>query len=130
MAKKPSRFRAKRLNNSEGKGKSGLGRMVAITQRPGDGVPHVPLDSQQIGAEMKGCLPMSKKHFIALADHLRAIRPVSIPGERERFAGRLDMWKDTVQELADFCQSQNSEFKRDRWISYINGECGKNGGKV
>ena len=36
----------------------------------------------------------------------------------------------TIDSLANFCQSQNGNFKRDRWIAYINGECGKNGGKV
>jgi hypothetical protein len=32
--------------------------------------------------------------------------------------------------LADFCASQNSRFDRERWLGYIAGECGPNGGKV
>ena len=63
---------------------------------------------------------MTKKHFIALADRLRI--------DRNRFTEKaFDL---NVEVLADFCQSQNPNFKRDRWIAYIKGECGKNGGKV
>jgi hypothetical protein len=32
--------------------------------------------------------------------------------------------------LADFCKAQNPNFNRDRWLDYIAGKCGKNGGKV
>jgi len=59
---------------------------------------------------------MSKKHFIALAD---AIRLAAVPF--------LDA---QIEELADFCQSQNNQFNRERWLDYIAGKCGPNGGKV
>lgn len=64
---------------------------------------------------------MTKKKLIALAD--------SIKNHKNTFGDCL--FKDhQIKVLADFCQSQNVNFKRDRWIDYINGECGKNGGKV
>ena len=79
---------------------------------------------------------MSKKHFIALADAMRDLKP---PSFEESGIGlntahqreyRLYQWQDTCSALADFCESQNAEFKRDRWLAYINGECGPNGGKI
>jgi|WetSurMetagenome_2_1015567.scaffolds.fasta_scaffold1047364_1 hypothetical protein len=51
---------------------------------------------------------MSKKHFIELANRIKANRG----------------WftDDAIDVLACFCQSQNHNFKRERWIAYINGE--------
>lgn len=83
---------------------------------------------------------MSKKHFIALADHIRLaghlpgrvdtiLECYDIPeGEKP---GLKDLILRTVaDELADFCRSQNGRFDRERWLGYINGECGPNGGTV
>jgi hypothetical protein len=64
---------------------------------------------------------MSKKDFIALADAIREHNRIYIGSEFS--AGQL-------YTLADFCQSQNSNFKRDRWLGYIVGECGPNGGAI
>ncbi len=68
---------------------------------------------------------MSKKHFIALADMIR---------EHNRIAKRTGdiavFTQDQLDALAMFCRQQNGEFKRDRWLDYIAGECGKNGGRV
>jgi hypothetical protein len=62
---------------------------------------------------------MTKKDFIALADVVkRSHNTLAEFGEGEKNA------------LADFCQEQNPNFKRGRWLSYIAGTCGKNGGKV
>lgn len=67
---------------------------------------------------------MSKKHFIALADAIR---------EHNRMVER-GFRKDTaftsiqIETLADFCKSQNGQFMRGRWLDYIAGKCGKNGG--
>jgi hypothetical protein len=69
---------------------------------------------------------MSKKHFIALADAIRNHNDI-------QFAGDPDYhWFSTVQleVLADFCQRSNPHFKRDRWLAYIAGKCGPNGGRV
>ena len=62
---------------------------------------------------------MTKKHFIALAECLK--KPA---GYCEPFTQKQIEW------LADFCKSQNSQFNRERWLDYIAGECGPNGGKV
>lgn len=59
---------------------------------------------------------MTKKHFIALADHIRQ-HPTQFDDRR------LDI-------LADFCESQNPRFKRERWIGYINGTNGPCGGRI
>lgn len=59
---------------------------------------------------------MSKKHFIELANMIRS--------------SRSDWSDDQLPMLADFCQSQNPRFNRQRWLNYVNGRCGPNGGKV
>ena len=61
---------------------------------------------------------MTKKHFIALAD---AIRESYKDG---------DITENGLSAIAGFCYEMNPNFKRERWIDYINGACGKNGGKV
>ena len=58
---------------------------------------------------------MTKKDFIALADHLKTAH-VSFTAEH------LDV-------LAGFCESQNPRFMREQWLGYIRGECGPSGGK-
>lgn len=66
---------------------------------------------------------MSKKDFIALADAIR--------WHNESMAGRdCPFTQDHLDTLAQFCQSRNCRFLRGRWLSYIAGECGPNGGKV
>lgn len=64
---------------------------------------------------------MTKKHFIALADSLKD----STTGrDREAFT------QSQIEHLADFFTKEFPKFNRERWIAYIKGECGKNGGKV
>ena len=60
---------------------------------------------------------MTKKHFIALANLIKT-RP------------DLLFTLKQITGLADFCQSQNFGFNRDRWLGYIAGVNGPNGGKV
>ena len=76
---------------------------------------------------------MTKKHFIALADVMRA----RLAYVEERYAQSplyqsvaLTEVEEDMQALADFCQSQNSQFNRERWLAYIAGTCGPNGGTV
>ena len=64
---------------------------------------------------------MTKQHFIALADTIRAHND-----RNTDWAKTFNM--DQIEALADFCKSQNGQFKRERWIDYIKGECGPNGG--
>jgi hypothetical protein len=60
---------------------------------------------------------MSKKHFIALADAIKKNQYVHFTDVQLGF-------------LADFLKSQNPRFNADRWLDYIAGKCGPNGGKV
>jgi hypothetical protein len=63
---------------------------------------------------------MSKKHFIALADQIK---------DQQKYGG----WQFTEAQLdffANYCQSQNHRFNRERWLDYVAGKCGPNGGKV
>ncbi len=62
---------------------------------------------------------MTKQHFIALADHIRDVNA----NKAHPFTVLQ------IHELADFCQSQNPRFDRQRWLDYIAGTCGPNGGK-
>ena len=66
---------------------------------------------------------MSKKHFIRLADAIIK----SAPADRSAYGA---FSRSAILALADFCQEQNANFNRDRWLSYIAGQCGPNGGKV
>lgn len=67
---------------------------------------------------------MSKKHFIALADAIKDHEyKARIMGQH--FTG---FTQDQIEMLADFCQTTNPNFKRQRWLGYVRGENGPNGG--
>ena len=66
---------------------------------------------------------MTKKHFISLADYIRNFQG--------RWGGSGEEFNEMqLNTLADFCSSTNPRFNRERWLGYIHGECGSNGGKV
>ena len=69
---------------------------------------------------------MTKKDFIALADAIRQANTVNDKMLRWR---TLFSW-DKLEILADFCKRQNPRFEREKWIGYIEGLNGPNGGKV
>jgi len=69
---------------------------------------------------------MTKKHFIALADSLRDMRE-SINYYAD--SDSIDV-QTVINRLADFCLQQNPQFNRQRWLGYIAGTNGRNGGKV
>jgi hypothetical protein len=79
---------------------------------------------------------MTKRHFIALADVVRLEVNARIETEVGNYnLGRvaLDDLAHNIQvgisdALADFCKSQNPRFDRERWLNYIAGKCGPNGG--
>lgn len=77
---------------------------------------------------------MSKKHFIALAQKLRSLRPevtAKTGGPNDLYLdGRLAQWEIMRDGLANFCQAQNPNFNRERWMGYIAGENGPSGGKL
>jgi len=64
---------------------------------------------------------MTYKHFIELADVIRRVN--DDPDNDNQFS------QENISALADFCQSQNPRFNRERWLGYIAGTYGKNGGK-
>lgn len=68
---------------------------------------------------------MSKKDFIALADTLKAFFETNAGREMDEISRGILM-----QHLANFCAEQNPRFMRDRWLNYVTGKCGKNGGRV
>jgi hypothetical protein len=65
---------------------------------------------------------MTKKQLIALADAIREHNAVTTRGSFWAFND------DQIETLADFCGQQNPRFKRSRWLGYIKGENGPNGG--
>ena len=72
---------------------------------------------------------MTKKHFIALADAVKRMEPPPVLGAEhsshlKHFEdGQHMQWEKMRDALADFCQLQNSQFNRERWLAYIAGEC-------
>jgi hypothetical protein len=68
---------------------------------------------------------MSKQNFIALADQIREHNRI----EQNAMGVSAQLFtKEHLDTLADFCRSQNPQFMRDRWLGYIAGTNGKNGG--
>ena len=65
---------------------------------------------------------MTKKHFIELADCIRTANFHGHQGMDVTFTSAH------LKVLASFCRSQNGRFLEDRWLSYIAGKCGPNGG--
>ncbi len=74
-------------------------------------------------------MSMSKQDFVALAD---AIREHGTMLDHHSLVRLTDtpLTKDQINMLADFCAGQNPAFNRSRWLEYIAGKCGKNGGAV
>lgn len=77
---------------------------------------------------------MTKKHFIALADAMRTTKPeseIDIMGvASSEYTAELAQWKQDVNIIALVCASHNPQFNRERWLAYIAGECGPNGGPI
>jgi hypothetical protein len=72
-------------------------------------------------------MSMSKKDFIALADAIKEHNRVyGAPGPAEQDVALFD--SEHLHTLATFCRQQNGNFMRDRWLGYIAGTCGQNGG--
>lgn len=73
---------------------------------------------------------MTKRHFIAIADVLRDLNPgLCLSGHGPKVEdGREMQHNDTIEALASFCSRQNPQFDRSRWLGYIAGTNGPNGG--
>lgn len=68
---------------------------------------------------------MSKKDFIALADTMRDFLATNAGREMDDITRRV-----LLEHLARFCRGQNSRFMQGRWLDYISGLCGPNGGQI
>lgn len=68
---------------------------------------------------------MTKKDFITLADALKEARPST-----ERIDAAHFQWNNDVHFVALACRASNPNFNRNRWLNYIDGNCGPSGGKV
>jgi hypothetical protein len=65
---------------------------------------------------------MTKKDYISLADHI-------IKHNKRPDIGATSVFhRSHIESLAEFLEV-NHRFKRRRWIDYIEGKCGPNGGK-
>jgi len=67
---------------------------------------------------------MTKKEVIALADTVREYQ------EDQSRNGVAEKPPYLLDRLMDFCQENHPRFDKVRWLGYIRGECGPNGGKV
>ena len=70
---------------------------------------------------------MTKQHFLALADSIRRANSIVSPDTGETVE---HFTRHAISELADFCAAQNPAFDRERWLAYVAGDCGPNGGTV
>jgi hypothetical protein len=70
---------------------------------------------------------MSKKDFIIIADALRAVRASYAPHWDANLFRACD---DNIKAIADTLAANYPRFNRSRWIDYVNGECGPNGGAI
>lgn len=70
---------------------------------------------------------MSKKDFIALANAIRQWN-AKFDGNEDETTHPFDSYQ--LECLATFCKERNPNFKWDRWMDYIAGNCGPNGGSV
>ena len=66
-------------------------------------------------------MSMSKQDFVALAN---TIRQHNQKGDQAN-----PFLEDHLEALAGFCRQQNPNFNRQRWLDYIAGKVGPNGGK-
>ncbi len=62
---------------------------------------------------------MSKKDFIQLAEYIRDTANYCEPFTAKQ-----------IEHLANFCHQQNPNFNQGRWLGYVAGICGPNGGAV
>ena len=72
---------------------------------------------------------MTKQHFIALAGSIRAYNSHAFPAGTN-IVSPLKFTHTQINALADFCAAQNPAFNRERWLAYVAGDCGPDGGKL
>ena len=76
-------------------------------------------------------MSMSKEDSVALADTFKdAFAENGFTREPGFDEDRAIYEGDVKRALVAFCKAQNPAFEEDRWLAYLAGECGPNGGKV
>lgn len=90
--------------------------------RTSTGIERLALHSPYSESAGGGGLDMTKKHFIALADVMRDIKP------REENKAAMEQWTDTCSAMATWCRGESGAFNTRRWFGYIDGTCGPYGG--
>lgn len=80
-------------------------------------------------------MSMSNRDFIALANRIKQHNAKHPTSGWNAPSSKGGVWgapfnASHLDALADFCAEQNPLFKRERWLSYIKGECGSSGGRV
>ena len=73
---------------------------------------------------------LTKKDFIALADIVIAWNARTDENKGGSSQHGEPFYADSIHRLADYCAAQNPRFNRERWLAYITGTCGPNGGAV
>ena len=67
---------------------------------------------------------ITKTDIVALADAIRTNN-----ANKRQLCGSV-FNPDHLSVLGAFLQASNPRFKHERWLGYIRGECGPNGGKI
>jgi hypothetical protein len=76
----------------------------------------------------EGNMSMTKKDFITLANLIRTHNSnAEQPHNKEDGEHVFDT--SQIITLANFCQQQNPNFDRERWLNYVADKCDPNGGK-
>ena len=74
-------------------------------------------------------MSMTKRDFIALADSIIEYNRQALPAGTN-CVSPLQFGHTQLLVLADFCANSNPNFNRSRWLDYIAGTCGPNGGTI
>ena len=69
---------------------------------------------------------MSKKHFISLGNWIREHNKISVtPG-----TSRTPFNMEHLETLSEFMRESNPRFNKERWIGFVLGHNGPNGGVI
>ena len=74
-------------------------------------------------------MSMTKKDFIVLANFIKE-HSQNAKKKENKEDGEHVFDTSQIITLANFCQAQNPNFDRDRWLNYVAGKVGPNGGKL
>jgi hypothetical protein len=74
---------------------------------------------------------VTKKDYIAIAKDLISTKPQPLAFHPSKdYASALRQWELMRDVLCVTCEQSNSRFNRKRWLGFIAGDNGPNGGSV